>query len=818
MAEEVIKYDAFISYRHCLPDKEIAIKLHKALENYRLPHAIAKKIGRRKVERVFRDEAELAVSSELSAEIEKALLNSEYLIVVCTPRLRLSEWCMKEIETFLKISDRDHILLVLAEGEPDEAFPEIMMYEDVEKTSSDGQIFTIREKREPLAGDCRGTTNKKRREALKNTVLRLCAVMFGVRFDDLKNRQKERQMRTNAVFSGLIFLVVFCVAAQNTYFLIEQSKQNAVIQEKLATITANASTDLLEDGRRKDAIYVAKSVLPDNPENGFNLNAYRALQNAMGIYSQPDLFTAEKNISIFPEYVRFNYDASMIASWNTQEELNILDSETEETLNRYPLLFNSEIEFYGKDSLLHYASGTLVQINVSTNLEKEIKIPKTNGDSEFKHLYIVKSGEERAVLLQDGIAYGIIDGVCKYKIDITSLNLDSGNTAFNDIVFSEDGQYAIAWTYQSDEVKTVSIVEFKTDTGEILSTYETNRIVVEVAPVKNGFYFLQSNEDETDYEGTEVLYFDNAKGRLIYNQYFANEYYYAILCIGDTVSVFNTNKMVVMDLKLQVLDHLQNRFCSSAFSYKGNLAFIIEDGTAYIWSPETQSLTEKSITSEKVEISSGDLFYLDENKYQVYHTGSDYVTVYKKNVTDCLVEMEDYSVPDDYFYDDEVPDELLNFVNDLIEEEGIPVIFKGIADNKKYYVVQMKDFQTRFYDIETKECVKKSYIEDKTLWKIDYCEKYDCYFLAMIDVNGTKLEILDSDLNHIASLSNFYIVDTDGGIDGDPVIFTVGGDNMEFIYYSLNLLTYEEVMKKADSMLNGYVPDSNTLEKYGLTP
>ena len=817
---EVFKYDAFISYRHCSPDKEIAEKLHKALENYRLPHAIAKKTGRRKLERVFRDEAELAVSAELSAEIEKALLNSEYLIVICTPRLQQSEWCMKEIEIFLRISDRNHILLVLAEGEPDEAFPEILMYEDVEKTSKDGQVFKIREKREPLAGDCRGTTHKKRREAIKNTVLRLCAVIYGVHYDELKNRQRERQIRTNALFSGLIFLVIFCVAAQNTYYLIEQAKQNAVIQEKLATITANASMELIEDGRRMDAIYVAKSVLPNNPENGFNQSAYRALQNAMGIYSRPDLFTAEKNIPVFPEHVLFNYDAGLIASWNTQNVLNIFDAETEEELYSYPLKKGNEVEFYGKDSLLHYEDGKLMQIDVPAKQEKEIVIPKTNVDSVYQHLYAIKGEEKRAFILQAGIAYGIIDGACKYKIDPASLNLDSGNTAFNEIAFSEDGQTAIAWTYQDDLVTDSTIVEFKTDTGEIISEYETDMIVVAVAPVENGFYFLRI-DNETENGGTELLYFDNGERRLSYSQYLENEYYYAIACIGDTVTIYNSNKIIVADRNLQVLNNMQSRrFPTSVFDYKGNVAIIMEDGTVNVWNPETRSFNEKTITSEKVEVAYGDLTYLDENKFQVYQAGRDYVTVYKKNVTDCLVEMKDYNPPDDYYDEqsDEQSDELVKFVESLTVKEGVPVIYQGITDDKKYYVLQMQDFQVRFYDIETEECVMKSYIANKALWETAYCGKYDCYFLEMIDGNGTRMEVLDSSLNHISSLSEYYIVDADGGIDGDPIVFLIDINSGELIYYSLKLLPYEEVIQKAESMLGGYVPDGNTLEKYGLTP
>ena len=60
------KYDAFISYRHCLPDSEIASRLQKKLESFRLPKDFAKKTGRTRLKSVFLDEAELSVSDDLS--------------------------------------------------------------------------------------------------------------------------------------------------------------------------------------------------------------------------------------------------------------------------------------------------------------------------------------------------------------------------------------------------------------------------------------------------------------------------------------------------------------------------------------------------------------------------------------------------------------------------------------------------------------------------------------------------------------------------------------------------------------------------------
>ncbi|MBQ7556662.1 MAG: toll/interleukin-1 receptor domain-containing protein, partial [Lachnospiraceae bacterium] len=113
MSLENVRYDAFISYRHCELDSFISVNLHRKLESYRIPGAVAAKLpdGKKKIERVFRDEAELPLSGNLSDPITQALNNSEFLIVVCTSRLPESQWCRKEIETFVGLHGRDHVLL-----------------------------------------------------------------------------------------------------------------------------------------------------------------------------------------------------------------------------------------------------------------------------------------------------------------------------------------------------------------------------------------------------------------------------------------------------------------------------------------------------------------------------------------------------------------------------------------------------------------------------------------------------------------------------------------------------------------------------------
>ena len=120
------KFDAFISYRHCDLDKFVAENLHRVLETYELPKSLKEKLNieGRTIKRVFRDQDELPLSSNLEDTIVDALHNTKYLIVICSPRLKDSLWCKKEIETFKKLRGRKNIFCVLVEGEPSDSFPE----------------------------------------------------------------------------------------------------------------------------------------------------------------------------------------------------------------------------------------------------------------------------------------------------------------------------------------------------------------------------------------------------------------------------------------------------------------------------------------------------------------------------------------------------------------------------------------------------------------------------------------------------------------------------------------------------------------------
>ena len=119
------RYIAFISYRHMKLDTAVAKRLHRLLEHYRVPSRFRKN-GAKRLGKVFRDEDELPISSDLNADIYTALDRSDFLIVICTPETPKSMWVRREIEYFQEHHDGSHILAVLAYGTPEESFPELL--------------------------------------------------------------------------------------------------------------------------------------------------------------------------------------------------------------------------------------------------------------------------------------------------------------------------------------------------------------------------------------------------------------------------------------------------------------------------------------------------------------------------------------------------------------------------------------------------------------------------------------------------------------------------------------------------------------------
>lgn len=238
--EKEYRYDAFISYRHCDLDSFVAQNLHRQMEAFRLPANLAKadNLTRHKITRVFRDREELPISINLADNITEALHTSEFLIVICTPRLKESVWCRKEIETFIELHGRNKVLAVLAEGEPSESYPPELLYQDVEVTNEDGTTSIVRQDIEPLGADMRGTNKKEVLKAIKAELPRLLAPMFGTSYDGLRQRHREQKLRKIIGASVLAGLVGIAVGTISTLMMLQINQQKQQIESQNQEITA----------------------------------------------------------------------------------------------------------------------------------------------------------------------------------------------------------------------------------------------------------------------------------------------------------------------------------------------------------------------------------------------------------------------------------------------------------------------------------------------------------------------------------------------------------------------------------------------------
>lgn len=249
--EKKYTYDAFISYRHTELDKFVAENLHKAMETFKPPKGILKagKTSRTRIERVFRDRDELPLASNLEDPIVSALEQSEYLIVICSPRLKESMWCKREIETFISFHGREKVLAVLVEGEPDESFPEELLYVEEELTKPDGTTEISKKSVEPLAADVRGSSKREVLKALRAELLRLLAPMFAVSYDDLRQRHRERRLKRIVATSVAASVVCLLIGAGSTIAALQIKRQKEQIEKQAGEISAQAEEIKAQNGR-----------------------------------------------------------------------------------------------------------------------------------------------------------------------------------------------------------------------------------------------------------------------------------------------------------------------------------------------------------------------------------------------------------------------------------------------------------------------------------------------------------------------------------------------------------------------------------------
>jgi len=539
MEERKFRYDAFISYRHTELDKFVAENLIKELEAYKLPKNVAKKLkGKKtKIERVFRDREELPLTNNLEEPIVEALKDSEWLIVICSPRLPESVWCKKEIETFISLRGRDHVLAVLIEGEPSESFPEELLYRIEEVRLADGTTQQVKMPVEPLAADFRGKDKKAVAKAMKTEKLRLLAAMFGVPFDDLRQRHRERRLRRIATFSSIIgaaclLFGVYCaftamriqeqkeqIEEQSTQILAQTDeilqqneeikqksaeiiKQNEAIQKqndelalRQAKALAESAEYYLEDGNRSLAIATAVEALtesggiamPYTPEAEMILTESTRAYDIGEVYKAQFQFETTGKI----EYIKESVDMDTLAIYDDAGFLTLYDVEKREVIE---IIGAEEYDSFGSYGFTFLGEDRFVYINIDGNacvydletgsVSKKLEEDIFQVDADMRGNYLLLQGYDDC--------YQVYDGNTLEKLGTTPVM--PSDLSGNYQLVSSEGILADVSITMEEGNSTYNLFFVDLNTMELLAEYPIGSKVPEEMQVKDGIAYLLLGE------------------------------------------------------------------------------------------------------------------------------------------------------------------------------------------------------------------------------------------------------------------------------------------------------------------------------------
>ncbi|GEM_PF-2070376 len=241
------EYLAFISYQR--DDEKFAEWLQHQLEHYRIPINVleAKPDLNNYQRKIFLDKTELS-GGILGEEIDRALMESHYLIILCSPSSAKSIWVDKEIRRFLSLNGRTSVIPFIISGIPYSQNPEEECFapalKDLRNTSDEILGINVAEMGREVAS------------------IKAIAFMLGVKFDTLWQRyERDKEIEQQRLMD----------------------ERNKLLKLQSMFLSEKSSAELL-DGNLSVARLLALKALPadiDNPERPLVKEADKALRKAM---------------------------------------------------------------------------------------------------------------------------------------------------------------------------------------------------------------------------------------------------------------------------------------------------------------------------------------------------------------------------------------------------------------------------------------------------------------------------------------------------------------------------------------------------------
>ena len=184
-------YYAFISYNH--RDSKQAKWIQEELENFKFPTKLKKDYGSRipdSLRPIFRDATDLN-AGVLEENLKRELLDSRFLIVVCSPESAQSEWVNKEVDFFIQNGREDQIIPLIVAGKPDAADEKEQCF-----------VPALRNLKKEILGISIPELGAEK------ALVKVVAKMLSLKFDQLWQRHERQKRRAKRIKRSLAFIML----------------------------------------------------------------------------------------------------------------------------------------------------------------------------------------------------------------------------------------------------------------------------------------------------------------------------------------------------------------------------------------------------------------------------------------------------------------------------------------------------------------------------------------------------------------------------------------------------------------------------------
>ena len=797
------KYDAFISYRHSDLDKFVAENLHKALETYELPKNIKEKLNikGRTIKRIFRDQDELPLSSNLEDPIVSALKDSKYLIVICSPRLKESLWCKKEIETFKKLRGRENIFCVLIEGEPEDSFPEEVLFDEKITKDSNGKKIKTKEYFEPLAADVRGDNKSEILKKIKSEKLRLIAPMYNLNYDDLKQRHRQRKIKRIITISTLAAITFFIISLYSTIMFLKISSQQKKLKKHQALSLVDKSNTYLSKDSRYTAVKSAYESLTkfNGVKMPYTSDAEYALVESLGVYNAGTSFKALSELKTkgVIDRIKVSVDGNYALTIDESDEITVWDLTKLKKVNAFNdvdsfVSLDTQFTFVGDNNFAYITRDG----NVKILSLKNGKVLKVIEKKENKYKSVSSDETGKFIAINDSPVLYLYN-LENYEL-LGEYKINKDNAFSNEMLFSQDGKLLFVFS-------SVKSLEFNKEISSIIHVFNTSDFTEidkinidaeyfeDLAEDDNNIYILANQSSGLENIHAVLISYDKKKHKINYTKTISDSFAKFMQC---GLSDESNTLAIVSGNKVDVINRNNGEFVKSFVtssdiigiyaSYTSDLylTFSTDGSVNFMSVKERESLIYPGL----YELNAAPYSFVIKNEtgYLLVPKYDNRIIYYEKYVNNKAKETTDkYDLVSDQGVKPSEQEKLKEEYNFKKKNLIKKIIY---ADNKKILVVSYTDNSAAFYSVKDKKFI--TMVNDVSQLYHDFGkDKNNRIYLG----NTSNTYIFDEDYNKVGHIKSMISLDK----KNNTVVISNNGK-----YYKTPIYSYKELLNEAAKYLN----------------